>query len=87
MCVRTLSRSVISDSVTSWTVACQPGTSCPWGFSRQEHWTGLPCPPPGDLPNLNSGLLHYRQILYCLSHQGSPGILEWVAYSFFRIPS
>ena len=24
---------------------------CPWGFSRQEYWTGLPCPPPGDLPN------------------------------------
>ena len=23
----------------------------PWGFSRQEYWTGLPCPPPGDLPN------------------------------------
>ena len=23
-------------------------------------------------PGLNSGLLHYRQILYCLSHQGSP---------------
>ena len=21
------------------------------GFSRQESWTGLPCPPPGDLPN------------------------------------
>ena len=21
------------------------------GFSRQEHWSGLPCPPPGDLPN------------------------------------
>ena len=24
---------------------------CPWGFSRQEYWRGLPCPPPGDLPN------------------------------------
>ena len=22
------------------------------GFSRQEYWSGLPCPPPGDLPNL-----------------------------------
>ena len=22
-----------------------------WGFSRQEHWSGLPCPPPGNLPN------------------------------------
>ena len=24
---------------------------CPWGFSRQEYWSGLSCPPPGDLPN------------------------------------
>ena len=23
----------------------------PWGFSRQEHWSGLPCSPPGDLPH------------------------------------
>ena len=33
---------------------------------------------------LNPGLLHYRQILYCLSHEGSPRILEWVAYPFSR---
>ena len=32
----------------------------------------------------NPGLLHCRQILYQLSHQGSPRILEWVAYPFFR---
>ena len=24
---------------------------CPWRFSRQECWSGLPCPPPGALPN------------------------------------
>ena len=24
---------------------------CPWGFSRQEYWSGFPCPPPGDVPN------------------------------------
>ena len=24
---------------------------CPWGFSRLEYWSGLPCPPPGDLPS------------------------------------
>ena len=24
---------------------------CPWGFPRQEYWSGVPCPPPGDLPN------------------------------------
>ena len=32
----------------------------------------------------NPCLLHCRQILYCLSHQESPRILEWVAYPFFR---
>ena len=44
-----VSNSVLSDSVTPRTVAHQPPVSV--GFSRQEHWSGLPCPPPGDLPN------------------------------------
>ena len=35
--------------VTSWTVARQAPLSM--GFSRQEYWGGLPCPPPGDLPD------------------------------------
>ena len=34
---------------TPWTVACQ--TPLFMGFSRQEFWSGLPFPPPGDLPN------------------------------------
>ena len=34
---------------TSWTVAFQASLSV--GFSRQEYWSGLPFPPPGDLPN------------------------------------
>ena len=25
------------------------GLLCPWGFSRQEYWSGSPCPPPGDI--------------------------------------
>ena len=33
---------------------------------------------------LNPGLPHCRQILYHLSHQGSPRMLEWVAYPFSR---
>ena len=32
---------------TLWTVACQAPLSM--GFSRQEYWSGLPCPPQGDL--------------------------------------
>ena len=35
--------------VTLWTVALQPLLSM--GFFRQEHWSGLPCPSPGDLPH------------------------------------
>ena len=41
--------SVMSDSVTPWTAARQAPLST--GFSRQEYWSGLPCPPPGDLPD------------------------------------
>ena len=55
-------------------------------FSRQEYWSGWPCPPPWDLlnPGINLGLPHCRQILYHLSHQGNPRLLGWVAYPFFR---
>ena len=34
---------------TIWTVTHQAPLSM--GFSRQEYWSGLPCPPPGDLPD------------------------------------
>ena len=34
---------------TPWIVACQAPLSM--GFSRQEYWSGLPFPPPGDLPD------------------------------------
>ena len=34
---------------TLWTVAHR--LFCPRGFSRQEYWSWLPCPPPGDLPD------------------------------------
>ena len=33
-------------------------------------------------PGSNSGLQHCRQSVYQLSHQGSPRVLEWVAYPF-----
>ena len=35
--------------VTLWMVASQAPMTM--GFSRQEYWSGLPCPPPGDLSN------------------------------------
>ena len=34
---------------TPWSAACQGHLST--GFPRQEHWSGLPFPPPGDLPD------------------------------------
>ena len=53
---------------------------CPWGFSRQEHWSELPCPPPGDLPDpgikptsLMAPALQVDSLP--LSHWGSPLII------------
>ena len=67
--------------VTSWTVARQAPLSM--GFSRQEYWRRLPSPPLGDLLDPGSNLcflclLHCRQILYPLSHRGSPLFLDVV---------
>ena len=45
-----LSHSVMSNSLQPH--GLQPvRLLCPWGFSRQEYWSGLSCPPPGDLPD------------------------------------
>ena len=50
MAVRVLSHfSCVRLFVTPWTVARQAPLSM--GFSRQEYWSGLPFPPPGDLPD------------------------------------
>ena len=39
--------------MTPWTVACQAPPSIE--FSRQEYWSGFPCPSPGDLPDPGVG--------------------------------
>ena len=50
LCVCMLSHcSRVQLFVTLWTVACQVPLSM--RFSRQEYWSGLICPPPGDLPD------------------------------------
>ena len=50
ICARMLScYSRVRLFATPWTVACQDPLSI--GFSRQEYWSGLPFPPPQDLPN------------------------------------
>ena len=62
-------------SATPWTAAHQAPLSV--GFSRQEDWSGLPFPPPGDLPSQGSNprLLHWQVRSLPLSHQGSLSIL------------
>ena len=57
---------------TPWAVAHQVPLSME--FSRQEYWSGLPFPPPGDLPDpgMEPRFPACRQIPYHLSHQGSP---------------
>ena len=47
VCMKLLSR--VQLFATPWTVAFQASPSM--GFSRQEYWSGLPFPSPGDLPN------------------------------------
>ena len=76
------SRSVVSDS------SRPHGHQAPLfvGFSRQEYWSRLPFPFPGNFPTQgsNPGLPHCRQMLYHLSHQGmlwnqdsNPNRLTW----------
>ena len=66
----------LRDSETPWTVAHQAPLSM--GFSRQEYWSGLPFPTPGDLPNpgmepmspaLAGGLFIAETIVKPLSHE------------------
>ena len=47
LCTQSLSRVWLF--ATPWTAARQAPLCM--GFSRQEYWSGLPCPPPGNLPN------------------------------------
>ena len=70
---------VVSDSLRP--LDCSPpGSSVLEESSRQECWSGLPYPPPGDLSNpgiepYRQCLLHDRQVLYLLNHLGSPLLL------------
>ena len=62
--------------MTLWTVACQAPLSM--GFSRQEYQSGLPCCPPGDLPDPGLELASLRSTcigrwaFYHEHHLGSP---------------
>ena len=64
---------------TPWTVVYQGPLSM--GFSRQEYWSGLPSPSPGDLPNPGTepgSPLNCGQMFCHLSHQGSPSLFPKV---------
>ena len=68
-------RSVASDSATVWMVPLQAPLSM--GFSRQEYWSELPCPSPGDLPSTRdptrvSRLLHWQAGSCPLAPPGKP---------------
>ena len=66
--------------VTPWTVGCQAPLSM--GFSRQECWSGLPCPPPGYLECSCFPVLWWF-LLYSKVNQ-----LYILMYSpFFELPS
>ena len=73
--------------VTPWTVACQVPLSME--FSRQEYWSGLPCPPPDDLSN--PGIEPTSPALQVdslpLNHWGSPNTLWKVKVKVLVIQS
>ena len=74
------SRSVVSNSLRPLRLYS------PWNSPGQDTGVGSLSLLQGIFPTQgsNPGLTHCRQILYQLSHKGSPRILEWVAYPFLR---
>ena len=67
--------------VTPWTVARQVSLSMEILQARILEWVAMPSSRGSSQPRDQT---HYRWILYCLGHQGSPRILEWGAYPFSR---
>ena len=81
-----LSRSVVSNSWLLHGLCSLPGSSVHGDSPGKNTGVGCHALPHGILPTqgLNPGLPHCRQILYHLSDQGSPRVLEWEAYLFSR---
>ena len=71
-----LDASVIWLFVTLWTIACQVSLSM--GFSRQEYWSGLPCPPPLNFPDPGFEPLSptWQVDSWPLNHWGSQDIAD-----------
>ena len=72
------------ESASCSVVSESSGPHCPWNSPGQNTGVGNLSLLQGIFPTQgsNPGLPHCRQILYQLSHKGSPRILEWVAYPF-----
>ena len=76
VCVRAKLPQQCSTPCDPMTVSCLAPLSM--GFSRQEYWNGLPCPPPGDLPDPGMEATGFPVVPALqvdslqLSHQGSP---------------
>ena len=78
--------SVVSNCLSLWTVAHQASLSME--FFRQEYWSGLPCPFPGDLldPGIEPGS-PALQADYLLSHQGTNPLAEGTDCSLLMLNS
>ena len=70
--------------MTLWTVAYQASASM--GFSRQEYWSGLPFPSPGDLPDpgIESGSPALQEDFLPSEPPGKPGGLSVITRFFIR---
>ena len=88
--VKLLRTQTLETNVRKWSESCQVMSSSsrphrpysPWNSLGQNTGVGSLSLLQGIFPN--PGLPHCRWILYQLSHQESPRMLEWVAYPFSR---
>ena len=80
-CVRVYS--VVSDSATPRTVAHQDPLSM--GFARPEYWSGLPFPPPVDLPDpgIDSPFLHWQALCWATGKAPSL-VVQWLRLQDFH---
>ena len=74
--------SCVQLSVNLWATARQ--APMPMGFSRQEYWSRLPCPPPGDLPD--SGTEHMSLMSPVLAGRFPTNSAAWEAHTYNKFP-
>ena len=83
MCIRMFSHVWVF--VTLWTITCQASLFI--GFSRQDYWNGLPCFPPGDLPNPKDWTVSPVFLAFqadSLSTELPGKSYCWISYSIFQ---